>query len=117
MMAYEGSESARILVNSSTNSNLKPRHLSESLKESLINYTDKMCLYYVMKHAYIYAFTNAGHEEPGFDTTFKRVLIQWEMQTAWSRISTQITEFISYYDIHYTTSTLYIYITILRTQD
>ena len=39
-----------ILVNSSTNSNLKPRHLSGSWKGSYLNYTDKMCLYYLMNH-------------------------------------------------------------------
>ena len=40
-----------ILGNSSTNSNLKLRHVSENLKGSWMNYTDKICLCYLMKHA------------------------------------------------------------------
>ena len=40
-----------ILVNSSTNSNLKPRHLLGKSKRSKLNYTDKMRFYYLMKHA------------------------------------------------------------------
>ena len=40
-------------VNSSTNFNLKPRHLSGNLKGSKQNYIDKICLYYLIKHAYL----------------------------------------------------------------
>ena len=40
-----------ILGNSSPNSNLKLRHLSENLKGSWINYTDKICFHYLMKNA------------------------------------------------------------------
>ena len=42
-----------ILVNSSTNSNRKQRHLTGNLKGSWLNYTDKICLYYWMKHAWM----------------------------------------------------------------
>ena len=40
-----------IFGNSSTNSKQKLRHLSEKLKGSWINYTDKISLYYLIKHA------------------------------------------------------------------
>ena len=42
---------SKILVNSSNYSKLKPRHLSRNSKGSKLNHTDKMCFYYVMKHA------------------------------------------------------------------
>ena len=45
-----------ILGNSSTNFNLKLRHLSGNLKRSYIDYTDKFCLYYLMKYIYIYIY-------------------------------------------------------------
>ena len=38
-----------ISVNSSTNSNLKPKHLSGNLKGSLYNYIHQICLYYLKK--------------------------------------------------------------------
>ena len=41
-----------ILGNSSTNSNLKLRHLSENLKGSSIYHIDKIYLYYLMKHTH-----------------------------------------------------------------
>ena len=40
-----------ILVNSSTNSNMKPRHLSGNTKGYELNYTGNIFIYYLMKHA------------------------------------------------------------------
>ena len=42
-----------ILVYSSTNSNLKPKHLSGDLKGCWLNYIDKICLYHLIKHAWM----------------------------------------------------------------
>ena len=45
-----------ILVNSSTNSNLKQRHLSEDTKGTLLNFRDKVCLRYIFIYIYIYIY-------------------------------------------------------------
>ena len=45
-----------ISVNSSTKSNLKPKHLLGNMKGSQENYIDNMCLYYLIKPAYIYIY-------------------------------------------------------------
>ena len=47
-----------ILVNSSINSNLKPRHLSINLKGSLLNYLDKTCIYYLITHTHTHTHTH-----------------------------------------------------------
>ena len=50
-----------ILVNSPNNSNLKPRHLSGNMKGSLLDYIDKIYLYYSIKNTYIKYFWLVTH--------------------------------------------------------
>ena len=54
MMAYEGSESARDNFEKFIYQfQLESKTLIRKL-EMILNYTDKICLYYLMKHVFIY---------------------------------------------------------------
>ena len=60
MVAYEGSESARDNFSKfiyQFQPETKLRHLSGNSKRSKLNYIDKICLYYLMKHIYISEFS------------------------------------------------------------
>ena len=53
-----------ILGNSSTNSNIKLRHLFKKIWKDLEYTIQPICLYYLMKHIYIYIYIKISSQSP-----------------------------------------------------